>query len=77
MVGGELVRGTDNAAGELGFLPFGADPFEAEPLRTGACERLVASAGIRARYTAVAAHRRSGFPRPSPAPPPARQRPSG
>ena len=24
VVGGELVRGADNAAGELGFLPFGA-----------------------------------------------------
>jgi predicted NBD/HSP70 family sugar kinase/biotin operon repressor len=50
VVGGELVRGADNAAGELGFLPFGADPFEAESLHTGAYERLVASAGIRARY---------------------------
>ena len=39
VVGGELVRGADNAAGELGFLPFGADPFEAESLRTGAFER--------------------------------------
>ena len=55
VVGGELVRGADNAAGELGFLPFGADPFEAELLRTGAFERLVASAGIRARYAALAA----------------------
>ena len=55
VVGGELVRGADNAAGELGFLPFGADPFEAESLRTGAFERLVASAGIRARYAALAA----------------------
>ena len=54
VVGGELVRGADNAAGELGFLPFGADPFEAESLRTGAYERLVASAGIRARYAALA-----------------------
>lgn len=53
IVGGELVRGADNAAGELGFLPFGADPFEAESLRTGAFERLVASAGIRARYRAL------------------------
>jgi len=54
VVGGELVRGADNAAGELGFLPFGADPFEAESLHTGAYERLVASAGIRARYAVLA-----------------------
>lgn len=53
IVGGELVRGANNAAGELGFLPFGADPFETESLRTGAFERLVASAGIRARYRAL------------------------
>jgi predicted NBD/HSP70 family sugar kinase len=54
VVGGELVRGADNAAGELGFLPLGADPFEAESLRTGAYERQVASAGIRARYATLA-----------------------
>jgi len=54
VVGGELVPGADDAAGELGFLPFGADPFEAESLRTGAYERQVASTGIRARYAALA-----------------------
>lgn len=52
MVAGELVRGAGNAAGELGFLPFGADPFEPESLRAGALERVVASQGIRARYRA-------------------------
>ena len=50
MVGGHLVRGAINAAGELGFLPLGADPFEAESLRTGAFERAVASHGIVERY---------------------------
>jgi len=54
MVAGELVLGADNAAGELGFLPFGADPLEPESLRTGAFERVVASAGIRNRYLARA-----------------------
>lgn len=53
MVGGELVRGGGNAAGELGFLPFGADPFDPESLRAGALERVVASAGIRSRYRAL------------------------
>ena len=50
MIAGELVRGADNAAGELGFLPFGANPLEPESLRIGAFERVVASSGIRSRY---------------------------
>ncbi|MBX9455393.1 MAG: ROK family transcriptional regulator [Rhizobium sp.] len=50
MVGGQLVRGAGNAAGELGFLPFGADPFDPESLRSGAFERVVASMGIMERY---------------------------
>lgn len=53
MVRGELVRGTGNSAGELGFLPFGADPFDPESLRAGALERVVASAGIKSRYRAL------------------------
>lgn len=53
IMGGELVRGSGNAAGELGFLPFGADPFEPESLRVGALERAVASVGIRERYEAL------------------------
>lgn len=54
MLNGQLVRGAANAAGELGFLPFGADPFEPESLRAGAFERLTASYGIVARYRALA-----------------------
>ncbi|MCB1445978.1 MAG: ROK family transcriptional regulator [Rhizobiaceae bacterium] len=54
MVGGQLVRGASNAAGELGFLPFGADPFDAGSLRYGAFERVVASVGIMERYAALA-----------------------
>lgn len=50
MVDGNLVRGATHAAGEMGFLPFGADPFEAESLRSGAFERVTASQGIRDRY---------------------------
>ena len=52
LVGGELVRGSANAAGELGFLPFGADPFETESLRVGALERVAASVGMRSRFQA-------------------------
>ncbi|WP_438754147.1 ROK family transcriptional regulator [Pararhizobium sp. O133] len=53
MVGGQLVRGATNAAGELGFLPFGADPFEPESLRTGAFERVAASIAIVESYRAA------------------------
>ncbi len=53
MVGGQLVRGAMNAAGELGFLPFGADPFDPESLRTGAFERVAASIGIMEHYAAA------------------------
>jgi predicted NBD/HSP70 family sugar kinase len=50
MMNGHLVRGASNAAGELGFLPFGADAFDPESLRSGAFERVVASIGIMERY---------------------------
>jgi predicted NBD/HSP70 family sugar kinase/biotin operon repressor len=44
---GALLRGATGAAGELAYLPFGADPFEPESLRVGAFERVVATQGIR------------------------------
>lgn len=53
MVGGQLVRGNIHAAGELGFLPFGSDPFDAESLSAGAFERAVASMSIIERYRAL------------------------
>lgn len=49
---GEILRGATGAAGELGYLPFGADPFEPESLRVGALERVVGTHGIRAGYKA-------------------------
>lgn len=57
MVGGHLVRGAINAAGEMGFLPLGADPFESESLRTGAFERAVASHGMVERYATLSGKR--------------------
>jgi predicted NBD/HSP70 family sugar kinase len=57
MVGGQLVRGAINAAGELGFLPLGADSFEPESLRSGAFERVVASHGMVQRYAALSGRR--------------------
>ncbi len=50
MVDGKLVRGFGGAAGELGFLPFGGDPFDPASLDTGALERVAATAGMRRRY---------------------------
>ncbi|MCC5975298.1 MAG: ROK family transcriptional regulator [Rubellimicrobium sp.] len=52
VAGGELLRGATGAAGELGYLPFGADPFEDASLRIGAFERVAATAGIREAYLA-------------------------
>lgn len=50
MIGGELVRGSTGMAGELGFLPFGHNPFDVESRSTGALERSIGSIGICKRY---------------------------
>ena len=50
MINGKLLHGAAHAAGELGYLPIGADPFEAESQRAGALERVVAANGIMNRY---------------------------
>ena len=50
MVEGNLVRGSSGAAGELAYLPLGADPFETESVRTGALERAAGSQGIVRRF---------------------------
>ncbi|MGC3939587.1 ROK family protein [Roseobacter sp. EG26] len=50
VVGGELVRGATGAAGEIGFLPFGADPQEDESLSIGALERVTATSAITTFY---------------------------
>ncbi|WP_112320945.1 ROK family transcriptional regulator [Oceanibium sediminis] len=50
IVGGQIIRGSIGAAGELGFLPFGADPFDPNSLRTGALERQAGSIGMVNRY---------------------------
>lgn len=46
VVGGQLHRGLNGAAGEIGYLPFGADPFEPESLKVGALERVAATHAI-------------------------------
>ena len=53
VVEGKLMRGATGAAGEVGFLPFGADPFEAESLQIGALERVSATDAIIGQYQAL------------------------
>ncbi len=53
IVNGALLRGATGAAGELGYLPLGADPFEPESLRVGAFERATATKGMKAAYLAA------------------------
>lgn len=51
VINGKLVRGAIGAAGELGFLPFGADPFDPQILKVGALETRAGSIGMKARYS--------------------------
>lgn len=50
VLGGQLVRGAGNAAGELGFLPFGGGARDRPRRATGLLEEAVATDGIRSRY---------------------------
>ncbi|MBP0650317.1 ROK family protein, partial [Mycobacterium tuberculosis] len=50
LVNGRLLRGATGAAGEIGFLPFGAEPKAVQSLETGALECAIGARGIRARY---------------------------
>lgn len=50
VLGGQLVRGAGNAAGELGFLPLGSDAPSRPPPASGMLEQAVATDGIRARF---------------------------
>ncbi|MGA1837657.1 ROK family protein [Herbiconiux sp. 11R-BC] len=48
---GTLVRGARNAAGEIGYLPIGADPLDPLNHSRGPLEELVAGEEIAIRYT--------------------------
>jgi predicted NBD/HSP70 family sugar kinase len=61
MVDGHLVRGATNAAGEMGFLPIGADAYQTESLRVGAFERAVATRAIVDCYAGTTG-KRAGVP---------------
>ena len=50
VLAGNLLRGISGAAGEVGFLPFGMDPFEPESLKSGALERAAATYAIINNY---------------------------
>ncbi|HZO22698.1 MAG TPA: ROK family transcriptional regulator [Steroidobacteraceae bacterium] len=49
-VNGQLVRGENGAAGEIGYLPIGGDPLQAEARLQGCLEYQVGAHGIVRRY---------------------------
>lgn len=50
LINGKLLRGASGAAGEISYLPFGADPFAPLSLERGALECAIGAAGIAQRY---------------------------
>jgi len=55
IVNGKLVRGASGAAGEIAYLPIGADMTSPEALAVGAFELEVGAVGILRRYRAISA----------------------
>lgn len=53
IAGGQLLVGARGAAGEIGFLPFGADPLHEHNHRRGALEETLAGDAIVTRYRAA------------------------
>ncbi|MCY1666794.1 ROK family transcriptional regulator [Rhizobium sp. SL86] len=52
LVNGKLIKGARGAAGEISYLPFGADPYSEDSLERGALESAIGVPGILARYQA-------------------------
>ncbi|MBB4008286.1 ROK family transcriptional regulator [Allorhizobium taibaishanense] len=50
LVNGKLMRGAKGAAGEIAYLPFGADPYADQSLERGALECAIGARGILERY---------------------------
>jgi predicted NBD/HSP70 family sugar kinase len=50
VIGGQLVRGATGGAGEIGYVPFGADPHEQESKDVGALERVTATRAMLDHY---------------------------
>lgn len=57
--GGRLIRGAGGAAGEIGYLPLGADPFDPVNQRRGALEEATAGETVAERYRAATGRRAS------------------
>lgn len=55
-VDGRLVRGENGAAGEIGYLPIGGDPFRPVALNQGCLEYEAGAAGIMRRYLEAGGH---------------------
>lgn len=53
LVNGKLMRGAHGAAGEISYLPFGADPYAPDSLDRGALECAIGARGIVERYAAT------------------------
>lgn len=51
--GGRVVRGARGAAGEIGYLPLGTDPFDPVNQRRGPLEEATAGQQVAARYRAA------------------------
>ncbi|UOY02860.1 ROK family protein [Blastococcus sp. PRF04-17] len=51
--GGRVVRGAHGAAGEIGYLPLGTDPFDPVNQHRGALEEATAGETVAARYSAA------------------------
>ncbi|KWV57084.1 transcriptional regulator [Rhizobium altiplani] len=47
---GKLMRGASGAAGEISYMPFGADPYAEDSLERGALESAIAAQGISELY---------------------------
>jgi predicted NBD/HSP70 family sugar kinase len=53
VIGGELRTGATGAAGEIAYLPLGADPFDPASRLKGALEEAVGGAGLARRHAAL------------------------
>lgn len=59
VVEGKLMRGAHGAAGEVGFLPFGADPFDPTSLNAGALESVTATQALISTYQNLSGTRKN------------------
>lgn len=59
VIAGQLVRGATGAAGEIGYIPFGADPTEPESQEIGALERVTATGAMIKHYMELTGHQKT------------------